>query len=142
MATTHRSPAGSGLYELKPVSGLTLTAGLRLDDHSSFGASTTGRAASSMGPASDALVLRGSWGQGFKAPTIFQLTQSFGALPANGDLQPETSEAFDLGVDWAVSQHLQLGPGLILIATRKMKLPSRQIFAMRTSPRQPLRELN
>ncbi len=97
-----------GLYELKPVSGLTLTAGLRLDYHSSFGASTTGRAAAAWA-ASDTLVLRGSWGQGFKAPTIFQLTQSFGALPANSDLQPETSEAFDLGVDWAVSQNLQLG---------------------------------
>ena len=89
-----------GLYEIKPVDGLTLTAGVRRDDHSRFGDETTARAAAAWSP-TDFLTLRGSWGEGFKAPTIFQLTQSFGVLPPNGDLQPETSEAFDVGVDLA-----------------------------------------
>jgi len=86
------------LYELKPVDGLTLTAGVRNDDHSRFGSETTARAAAAWSP-SPYLTLRGSWGEGFKAPTIFQLTQTFGLLPPNGDLEPETSDAFDVGVD-------------------------------------------
>lgn len=89
-----------GLYEIKPVEGLTLTAGVRHDDHSRFGSETTARAAAAWS-ATSFLTLRGSWGEGFKAPTIFQLTQSFGLLPPNADLQPETSEAFDIGVDLA-----------------------------------------
>lgn len=87
-----------GLYEVKPIDGLSLTAGVRHDDHSRFGSETTARAAAAWSP-TEFLSLRGSWGQGFKAPTIFQLTQSFGPLPPNADLQPETSEAFDVGVD-------------------------------------------
>ena len=86
------------LYEFKPFSSLKISAGVRHDDHSRFGGATTGRAAVAWSP-STYITLRGSWGEGFKAPTIFQLTQTFGALPPNGDLEPETSEAFDVGVD-------------------------------------------
>ncbi len=87
-----------GLVEFKPIDRLTLSAGVRNDDHSRFGSETTARAAASFA-VTDYLTVRGSWGEGFKAPTIFQLTQTFGALPPNGDLQPETSEAFDVGLD-------------------------------------------
>ncbi len=90
-----------GLYEVKPVDMLTLTGGVRVDDHSTFGTETTGRVAAALMP-TDFLGLRASWGQGFKAPTIFQLTffSTFsGATAPNVDLQPETSEAFDVGVD-------------------------------------------
>ena len=88
-----------GLYEFKPVPTVTVSGGIRLDDHSTFGEETTLRAAAAWA-ASDALTLRASWGEGFKAPTIFQLTQTFGLLPPNADLQPETSEAFDVGFDY------------------------------------------
>ncbi len=88
------------LYEVKPIiDRLTLNAGVRYDDHSTFGDEVTARAAASFA-ITDYLALRGSWGEGFKAPTIFQLTQSFGVLPPNADLQPETSEAFDVGLDF------------------------------------------
>ncbi len=87
-----------GLLEVKPLESLTVSAGLRYDDHSTFGDEVTARAAAALSIAKG-VTLRGSWGEGFKAPTIFQLTQSFGALPPNADLQPETSEAFDIGVD-------------------------------------------
>ncbi len=88
------------LAEVKPAPRLTLSAGVRHDDHSRFGGETTARFAGAFA-ATDFLTLRGSWGEGFKAPTIFQLTQTFGALPANGDLEPETSAAFDIGIDLA-----------------------------------------
>ena len=89
------------LYELKPTEGLTVTGGVRVDDHARFGSETTGRAAAAY-EVTDTLALRASWGQGFKAPTLFQTTFTCcGASGPNADLQAETSEAFDLGVDWA-----------------------------------------
>ena len=90
------------LYELKPVDRLTLTGGLRVDDQDGFGSETTGRIAVAYNP-SETLTLRASWGQGFKAPSIFQSTYicSFcGLTEPNRNLRPETSEAFDIGLDW------------------------------------------
>ena len=90
------------LYEFKPVESLTLTGGLRMDDDDDFGSETTGRVAAAW-QATDNVLLRASWGQGFKAPTIYQLTYicTFcGLTEPNADLQPETSEAFDVGVEW------------------------------------------
>ena len=90
------------LYEFRPLEALTLTGGLRVDDHSRFGSETTARVAAAF-QASDNLTLRASWGEGFKAPTIFQTTYICGFCglsEANADLQPETSEAYDLGLEW------------------------------------------
>ncbi len=89
------------LYELKPLDQITLTGGIRVDDHKTFGTETTGRAAIAYNPTPN-LTLRASWGQGFKAPTLTQLSGG-GFTAPNPDLQPETSEAFDLGVDWRSS---------------------------------------
>ena len=91
-----------GLYEFKPVEKLTLTGGVRVDDHDKFGSETTGRVAAAYS-ATDQLVLRASWGQGFKAPSLFQSTYicTFcGLTEPNADLKPESSEAFDFGMDW------------------------------------------
>jgi vitamin B12 transporter len=46
----------------------------------------------------EALRLRGSWGQGFKAPTLFQLFSDFG----NATLQPERATGWDVGADLAL----------------------------------------
>jgi len=89
------------LYEFKPLKQITLTGGVRIDDHETFGTETTGRAAVAYNPTPN-LTLRASWGQGFKAPTLFQLSGGGFAAP-NPDLQPETSEAFDAGIDWRSS---------------------------------------
>jgi vitamin B12 transporter len=86
------------LYELKPIDSLTLSAGLRRDDHEQFGGETTGRLALAYNP-NKQVTLRGSWGEGFKAPSIFQTTFfCCGALAPNADLKPETSDAWDAGV--------------------------------------------
>ncbi|MEM9172274.1 MAG: TonB-dependent receptor [Pseudomonadota bacterium] len=88
------------LYELTPVDNLTITAGLRQDDHERFGSETTARLAGAW-QLSDTLSLRASWGEGFKAPTIFQTTFfCCGAVAPNDALFPETSEAFDAGIEW------------------------------------------
>lgn len=99
-----------GLYEFKPFEGLTLTAGVRSDDIEGFGRETTARIAAAFSP-TEQLTLRGSWGEGFKAPTIFQSTFFFGvATMPNPDLQPESSDAFDVGLDWrSVNGRSELG---------------------------------
>lgn len=89
-----------GLYELKPIDALTLTAGVRVDDHERFGSETTGRLAAAY-DLNTQLTLRATVGQGFKAPTIFQTTFfCCGATAANADLQPERSDGFDVGADY------------------------------------------
>lgn len=103
------------LYEVKPTDELTLTGGLRVDDHETFGSETTGRVAAAW-TATDQLTFKASWAQGFKAPSIFQSTYicTFcGLTEPNANLKPETSEAFDVGVQWQSSdQRLTLGATL------------------------------
>lgn len=86
------------LYEWRATDALTLTAGLRNDDHEQYGDETTGRVAIAFNPHHQ-LTFRASWGEGFKAPTLFQTTFfCCGASEANANLKPETSEAYDIGV--------------------------------------------
>ncbi len=88
------------LYELRPVRSVTLSGGIRSDDHERFGSETTGRFAGAYQP-TPGLTLRGSWGQGFKAPTIFQTTFfCCGAAAANEALRPERSDGIDIGAEW------------------------------------------
>jgi len=78
------------------IEGLTLTTGLRHDNHSEFGDHTTYRATGSYLIAATQTRLHGSVGTGFRAPSMNEL---FGPFGANPDLQPETSTSFDLGVE-------------------------------------------
>ncbi|MFC7290428.1 TonB-dependent receptor plug domain-containing protein [Hirschia litorea] len=82
------------MYELQPVESLTLTAGVRVDDHDAYGTQTTGRVAAAYNP-NDIVTLRASWGQGFKAPSLYQLYSQYGTPT----LSPEESEGFDVGLD-------------------------------------------
>lgn len=77
-----------------PIEGLNLLAGLRHDEHSRFGGATT-LGASAAWQVAEPLRLRASYGEGFKAPTLFQLFSDFG----NGALQPEESTGWDAGAD-------------------------------------------
>ena len=88
------------LYELRLVEALTLTGGVRSDDHDRFGSETTARVAAAW-QVSPRVTMRGSWGQGFKAPTISQTTFfCCGAAAPNEGLQPEHSVGIDIGAEW------------------------------------------
>lgn len=89
-----------GLAAVKPVDGLTLTAGARHDDHETFGGVTTARVTGAYDLAAAGLTLRGSWGEGFAAPSLFQLNfVCCGGTEPNRDLEPETSQGWDVGFD-------------------------------------------
>jgi vitamin B12 transporter len=70
-------------------------AGMRLDDHRDFGGATSFGADLSWEVA-PAVRLRASVGEGFKAPSLFQLHSDYG----NVLLRPEKSTSFDLGLAW------------------------------------------
>jgi vitamin B12 transporter len=76
------------------VKGLTLTAGERYDDHEAFGSHKTGQLAAAWAFDSG-MVLRASWGEGFKAPSLYQLYSPY----ANPQLDPEQSRGWDAGVE-------------------------------------------
>ncbi len=79
---------------VKPFHTVTVTGGARLDDHRDYGSEATFSANAAWRPA-DGTVIRASYGEGFKAPTLFQLNSFFG----NIDLDPETARSFDLGIE-------------------------------------------
>jgi vitamin B12 transporter len=68
---------------------------LRRDQHARFGGETSFGADVSYAVAPE-LRLRASYGEGFKAPTLFQLLSDYG----NAALEPERSRSFDLGIAW------------------------------------------
>jgi vitamin B12 transporter len=77
-----------------PVEQVTLTAGLRNDDHSRFGAHTSWGANLAVKPF-EATLLRASYGEGFKAPTLYQLFSDYGTE----SLDPETAKSWEVGVE-------------------------------------------
>ena len=83
-----------GQLSVTPVDGLTLTAGARRDDHDTFGGKTTFAANGVFSPNGGATTVRGSYGEGFKTPSLFQLFSDFG----NTTLRPESSKGWDAGI--------------------------------------------
>jgi vitamin B12 transporter len=72
------------------------TAGIRQDEYNVFGSATTYRLTAGYLHQETGTKLRGSYGTGFRAPTINQLFfPGFG----NPNLQPEKSQGFDVAVD-------------------------------------------
>lgn len=86
-----------GNLTLRPLHGLTLNGGLRYDDHADFGHRTTFAANGAwvLFDSADTPVLRASYGEGFKAPSLYQLYTNGIYSP----LKPETSKAWDIGVE-------------------------------------------
>ncbi|HTV96037.1 MAG TPA: TonB-dependent receptor [Steroidobacteraceae bacterium] len=77
------------------ISGLTLTAGERYDRHNIFGAHTDGAVSAAWALDDAHTILRSSFSQGFKAPSLYQLYSDYG----NHALRPEAGETWDAGVE-------------------------------------------
>ncbi|MDP1872551.1 TonB-dependent siderophore receptor [Phenylobacterium sp.] len=86
------------------LAGLTVTAGVRRDEHDTFGGQTLGQGALAWSLNGGDTVLRASLGQGFKAPSLYQLYSEYGNLA----LDPEEADAWDLGVEQSLAGGLAL----------------------------------
>lgn len=92
------SGAVFGLVEIEPADRLVLSAGARRDEFSNFEGATTARLAAAWS-GWRGWVLRASWGEGFRAPTLFELNfDQFGVFP-NPDLRPERAAGADASVE-------------------------------------------
>lgn len=75
-----------------PVEAVTVTAGVRNDDHDAFGSHWTWGANLAVEPLAGT-VLHASYGEGFKSPTLYQLYSAYG----DRDLRPETAKSYEVG---------------------------------------------
>lgn len=86
-------------YQFSPLESLFLTAGLRLDDHQTFGRHATWRSTAAYLLEATRTRLHGSLGTGFRAPSLYEL---FHPTYGNANLQAENSRGWDLGVEQTV----------------------------------------
>lgn len=105
----NRTHTSGGYLQLiaSPLSRITLTGGARVDDHATFGTRTT-LSANMVWRAGSSTTIRAAYGEGFKAPTLFQLYSFYG----NVTLKPESALSYDLGVE-----HKLLEGALVVSAT-------------------------
>jgi vitamin B12 transporter len=83
-----------GQVNAEVFKGLTLTGGIRHDDHNRYGSKTlfSGGAAWALPTGT---VLRASYSEGFKAPTLYQLFSEYG----NTALHPEQAKGWEAGAE-------------------------------------------
>ncbi|MCW3845866.1 TonB-dependent receptor [Sphingomonas sp. LB-2] len=79
---------------VKPVDALTINLGMRQDDHRRFGSHASFALSGSFRPSPNT-VFRANYGEGFKAPTLYQLYSFFGTPT----LKPETAVSYEAGFD-------------------------------------------
>jgi len=84
-----------------PLLGLTLNAGLRHDRQSRFGGNTVASAGAAYTPDGGATVLRGSYDEGYKAPSLYQLFSQYG----DAGLKPEQAQGWQAGVEHHVGDN-------------------------------------
>ncbi len=84
-----------GQLQVEPVKGLTLTGGLRYEDHDTYGSHTLGQVAAAWALNDGDTVVRASFGQGFRAPGLYELYSEYG----NSTLSPEKFDSWDAGIE-------------------------------------------
>ena len=105
-----------------PTDRLDVSATARVDRNSDYGTHTTGRLAMAH-RTTEALTLRASLGNGFRAPSISQrFGASGGAFPFRGDpdLRPERSRSLDLGADLELAGGVRIGLTGFLLDTSNL----------------------
>ncbi len=76
-----------------PIRQLTVTGGIRHDQHRAFGSHFSFGADAAL-VLDGGTTLRASYGEGFKAPTLYQLYSNYGTA----SLRPETARNYDIGI--------------------------------------------
>lgn len=85
-----------------PLAGLTLDGGIRYDAQSRFGSNTVFSGGAVFTPNAGRTVLRASYDEGFKAPSLYQLFSMYG----EAGLQPEKARGWSVGAEQAVGDAL------------------------------------
>jgi len=85
---------------VSPIYPLTLTAGIRHDQHRAYGGHTSVGADAAL-VLDSGTTIRASYGEGFKAPTLYQLYSNYGTR----SLAPETARNYDVGVEQSFLEH-------------------------------------
>lgn len=80
---------------VRPVKGLTVTGGVRVDDQQVFGSKTSLGGNIAYTPNGGATVLRATYAEGFRAPALSEQLAAFG----NPNLRPETARSYDAGIE-------------------------------------------
>ncbi|GHB17575.1 ligand-gated channel [Pseudovibrio japonicus] len=78
-----------------PTAPLNVSGALRVDHHNAYGYYLTGRGTISY-QVSQGTRIRSSLGNGFRAPSSYELYDSYAGNP---DFEPETSLSYDVGID-------------------------------------------
>ena len=81
-----------------PLTGVDVEAGLRHDDHSRFGGNTVFSVGTSLRPWAAGPLLKASYAEGFKAPSLYQLYTQYGSAA----LKPETAEGWEVGIEQGI----------------------------------------
>lgn len=116
---TARTTGGYLQDQLDLWNRLFITGGVRFDGHSRFGLKLTGRVTAALVFDKLGTKFRGSYGTGFKAPSLSQLFDDrFNTTLVNGaklefsnkKLDPEESESWDIGIEQSLwDERLSLG---------------------------------
>lgn len=83
-----------------PVTGLTVNGGARYDRQSRFGGNTVVSAGVAYTPNGGATVLRASYDEGYKAPSLYQMFSLYG----DAGLKPERAEGWEVGVEQSIGK--------------------------------------
>lgn len=81
--------------QLKFWDKLFITPGLRVDEHELFGVESTYKISAAYFIAQTGTRLKGNWGTGFKAPSLYQLYSNYG----DPNLKPDESRSYDFGFE-------------------------------------------
>lgn len=84
-----------GQLQAEIAPGLTVTGGLRYEDHDAYGAHTLGQVGAAWALNDNATVLRAGYSQGFRAPGLYELFSEYG----NAALSPEEFDSWEAGVE-------------------------------------------
>ncbi|SDR72736.1 TonB-dependent receptor [Opitutus sp. GAS368] len=86
--------------EWTPAEHVYLTAGLRSDDHDTFGRATTGRATAAWLSKDSRWKLRATYGTAFRSPAFLDLYGKSSFYVGNPNLRPEKARGWDAGADY------------------------------------------
>lgn len=91
--------------QFEAITNLNATIGVRTDKHEAFGGHESLRATLAYRPNEGNTIFRASYGDGYKAPTLFQLYSEYGNIA----LRPEQATSYDIGISQKFANVWQFG---------------------------------